>query len=104
MAPSYQRPGGINAAVPGEPTAVRTEALSTDPSRVHFDTLLSEEGGRFHHAQTRYRVVEASDALPEDPGPAFRWLAVHQLMDLVRHGHYLNVEARSLLACLHGLL
>jgi oxidase EvaA len=28
---------------------------------------------------------------------------VRQLMDLLRHGHYLNIEARSLLACVHSL-
>jgi dTDP-4-dehydro-6-deoxy-alpha-D-glucopyranose 2,3-dehydratase len=28
---------------------------------------------------------------------------MRQLMDLLRHGHYLNIEARSLLACIHSL-
>ncbi|MEU3020557.1 NDP-hexose 2,3-dehydratase family protein [Nocardiopsis sp. NPDC007018] len=103
LAPTVQRPGGVNAAVPAEPDELLAEALTEDPSRVRFDSLLSEEGGRFHHAQTRYRVVAASDALTDTPGPGWRWLTVHQLMALVRHGHYLNVEARSLLASLHGL-
>lgn len=103
LAPSLQEPGGVNAADPAEPGLVRREALTRDEKRVHFDSVLSEEGGRFHHAQTRYRIVSASGAFPDDIGPSFRWVTVRQLMAMVRHGHYLNVEARSLLASLHSL-
>ncbi|MFD3540403.1 NDP-hexose 2,3-dehydratase family protein [Streptomyces sp. NPDC058662] len=78
--------------------------LSAPPERVRFACLLSEEGGRFHHALNRYLVVEADgDAgLTEDRD--FRWLTLHQLSTLLRHSHYLNVQARSLVACLHSLL
>jgi dTDP-4-dehydro-6-deoxy-alpha-D-glucopyranose 2,3-dehydratase len=71
---------------------------------VRYDTLLSEEGGRFHHAECRYMVVECDD-YPEalEPHPDFRWMTVRQLLALVRHRNHLNVEARSLLACLSTL-
>ncbi|MFD9738967.1 NDP-hexose 2,3-dehydratase family protein [Umezawaea sp. NPDC059074] len=72
-------------------------------SAVRFDTILSEEGGRFFQAQNRYVVVEvdADDhvTVPSD----YRWLTVHQLTALIRHSHYVNVQARSLVACLHSL-
>lgn len=71
--------------------------------RVLYDTLLSEEGGRFHHAQTRYRIVEAPPDLPVEVPDDFCWMTARQLMRLVRHGHYLNIEARTLLLCLHTL-
>ncbi|ALG09456.1 NDP-hexose 2,3-dehydratase family protein [Kibdelosporangium phytohabitans] len=71
--------------------------------RIRYDTVLSEEGGRFLNALTRYRVVEVGDEFPVDVPPNFCWLTVRQLMDLLRHGHYLNIEARSLLACVHSL-
>ncbi|WP_329241772.1 NDP-hexose 2,3-dehydratase family protein [Actinoallomurus sp. NBC_01490] len=78
------------------------EVLGADEERIRFDAVLSEEGGRFFHARNRYVIVEVDpDAVAEPPG--FRWLAPHQLGELVRHGHYLNIEARSLLACLHSL-
>lgn len=78
------------------------EVLGAPADRVRFDSLLSEEGGRFHHAVNRYVIVEwHGDHRIEDE--AFRWVALHQLDGLLRHGHYLNVEARSLVACLHGL-
>jgi oxidase EvaA len=30
-------------------------------------------------------------------------VALHQLDELLRHSYYLNVEARTLVSCLHGL-
>ncbi len=78
-------------------------AAAADPGRIRFDAVLSEEGGRFHHAQTRYQVIEVGADFPAQVPDDFIWVTVDQLLRLVRHGHYLNVEARSLLACLHGL-
>ncbi|MFF4159679.1 NDP-hexose 2,3-dehydratase family protein [Streptomyces sp. NPDC001678] len=79
------------------------EVLSAGKERIRFEALLSEEGGRFHHARNRYLVVDSD--VPADPGhPDYRWLAVRQLTALLRHSHYLNVQARSLVACLHSVL
>jgi oxidase EvaA len=76
--------------------------LNADPARIRFDTTLSEEGGRFFGARTRYTVVEVDDD-PVYDHPEYRWTTLHQLVDLLRHSHYLNVQARSLVACLHSL-
>jgi oxidase EvaA len=63
----------------------------------------SEEGGRFHHALNRYRVVEVLDSdLPHLP-PDFLWVTLGQLSALLRHSNYLNVELRTLITCLHTL-
>ncbi|MEU5884525.1 NDP-hexose 2,3-dehydratase family protein [Spirillospora sp. NPDC047279] len=79
------------------------EIVQAGPDRVRFDTTFSEEGGRFFHARGRYVIVETRDARLE-PSDDFRWVAVHQLVDLLRHSHYLNIQARSLVACLHSLM
>ncbi|MBB5828979.1 NDP-hexose 2,3-dehydratase family protein [Micromonospora carbonacea] len=76
--------------------------LNAPSERILFDTVLAEEGGRFYRAENRYMLVEVGDDLPAVPD-TFCWVAVHQLATLLRHGYYLNVEARSLLACLHSL-
>jgi len=68
-----------------------------------YDNLLSEEGGRFYHAVTRYRIVEVGDGTPLAEQPDFCWVTVRQVMDLLRHGHHLNIKAWSLLTCLHSL-
>ena len=75
--------------------------LDADPARIRFDTALSEEGGRFYHARTRHLVVEDDGSCAE--GPDFRWMTLGQLVDLLRHSHYVNIQARSLVACLHSL-
>ncbi|MEU3793631.1 NDP-hexose 2,3-dehydratase family protein [Streptomyces fructofermentans] len=78
------------------------EVLAAGPDRILFDTVLSEEGGRFFHARNRYLIVDSD--VPEDPGhPDFRWLSMDQLTRLLRHSHYLNVQARSLVACMRSL-
>ncbi|MFI6026208.1 NDP-hexose 2,3-dehydratase family protein [Amycolatopsis magusensis] len=76
--------------------------LGAKPEQIRFDTELSEEGGRFYHARNRYMVIE-TDIDADVDHPDFRWMPLHQLVDLLRHSYYLNVQARSLVACLHSL-
>ncbi len=71
--------------------------------RVLYDTVLTEEGGRFYRSQNRYLLVDAGNDVPVEVPDEFCWVTAHQLSRLLRHGYYVNVEARSLLACLHSL-
>ncbi|HEV2372324.1 MAG TPA: NDP-hexose 2,3-dehydratase family protein [Streptosporangiaceae bacterium] len=73
------------------------------PGQVRYEAVLSDEGGRFFHARNRHLIVETDQEVARHD-PDFRWLAVHQLVDLLRHSHYLNIQARSLVACLQSLL
>lgn len=81
--------------------------LGRAPHQVLFDTELSEEGGRFHQARNRYQIIEVEPDFPAGSLagdlPDFRWLTLHQLTELLKHSHYVNVQARSLIACLRGL-
>ncbi|MFG1709997.1 NDP-hexose 2,3-dehydratase family protein [Nonomuraea sp. M3C6] len=103
LAPTVQcTPGNYDHLPPQARPPLLDALLDAAPERVRFDTMLSEEGGRFYHARNRYLVVEVDeDPLPGHP--AFRWIALHQLDELLRHSYYLNVQARTLNACLHGL-
>lgn len=71
-----------------------------DEKAVRFSAVLSEEGGRFYHYQNRYMVVELDSpdrvAVPGN----YIWMTYGQLLDFIRHTNYINVEARSLIACL----
>ncbi len=73
------------------------------PGRVLFDAELSEEGGRFYHARSRYLIIEVDDDLAAVDRPGFRWLTLPQITALLRHPHYVNVQARTLVACLRAL-
>ncbi|MEU9731511.1 NDP-hexose 2,3-dehydratase family protein [Streptomyces sp. NPDC048002] len=76
------------------------QVLSAPPERVHFDTVLSEEGGRFHHAENRYLLVEVPEDFPDRVPEDYIWMTRRQLTEFVRYGNHVNVVARSLLACL----
>lgn len=74
-----------------------------DPRRIRYQAIHSEEGGRFLNAETRYMIVEADEALPPEVPQDYCWVTVSQLADLLHHGHYVNVQARTLVACLKSL-
>ncbi|MFJ4950314.1 NDP-hexose 2,3-dehydratase family protein [Streptomyces sp. NPDC088760] len=76
------------------------EVLTAPPERIRFESVHSEEGGRFYHAQNRYMLVEAGDDFPTDVPESYAWMTLRQLTEFVRYGNYLNVEARSLLTFL----
>ncbi|MFF4208717.1 NDP-hexose 2,3-dehydratase family protein [Streptomyces sp. NPDC001796] len=74
--------------------------LSAPRDRIRYDAVQSEEGGRFHHAVTRNLVVEADDDFPLAEPEGHCWVTLHQAQELLRHSNYLNVQARTLVACL----
>ncbi|WP_026416676.1 NDP-hexose 2,3-dehydratase family protein [Actinomadura oligospora] len=78
------------------------DVLAAAPERVRYAATLSEEGGRLFHARARYLIVEAA---PGDGAehPDFRWLTLRQFAALLPHSHYVNMQARTLLACLYSL-
>lgn len=90
----------------GLPPAARPrflgEVLDAPPERVLFDALLSEEGGRFHHALNRYLIVEVDGPGAYESAGNHRWVTPRQLGALLRHSHYVTVQARTLLACLRS--
>ncbi|MFI5807673.1 NDP-hexose 2,3-dehydratase family protein [Streptomyces sp. NPDC051561] len=75
------------------------EVLRAAPDRILYEALHSEEGGRFLNAESRYLFIESQEA-PAVPPPGYQWATPAQLNTLVQHGHYLNVQARTLLSVL----
>ncbi|MGQ0840977.1 NDP-hexose 2,3-dehydratase family protein [Actinokineospora sp.] len=104
LAPTVQcKPENYRVLPPEARPPFLDRVLAAPPERVRFAATLSEEGGRFYHTRNRYLVVEA-DPADDLAHPDFRWVTVDQLVGLLRHSHYLNIQARSLVACLHSLL
>ena len=71
------------------------------PEQIVYDSVQSEEGGRFHHADNRYQIVRVDEDFPLGTPPEFRWMSVRQVTELLQHSNYVNVQARSLLASLN---
>lgn len=69
--------------------------------RVLFDTLQSEEGGRFYHEQNRNVICLVNDTIPEVPPENFFWLTLGQIKEFLRFNNYLNIQVRSLISALN---
>ncbi|WP_031470499.1 NDP-hexose 2,3-dehydratase family protein [Sciscionella sediminilitoris] len=76
--------------------------LHAESEHTLYDCELSEEGGRFLHARSRYRVIEVDPEIGAGEAE-FRWMTLSQLTDLLRFSHYLNVQLRTLVVALRGL-
>ncbi|MBC2875796.1 MULTISPECIES: NDP-hexose 2,3-dehydratase family protein [Streptomyces] len=87
---------------PDGPPRFLDYVLNAPRERVLYNAVLAEEGGRFYHSQNNYLLVEAGDDFPTAVPEDYCWMTAHQLTLLLRHGYYVNVEARSLLACLQS--
>ena len=67
---------------------------------VIFDTLLSEEGGRFYHEQNRNVIMEIADNEIDELPPGYFWSDYKTLNMLVQVNNCLNIQLRNLLSVL----
>ena len=92
--------------LPGVPTDENRAPFLLDEVRtgragvVRHRSTQCEEGGRFYRYATENLVVELDPADNRPPPPNYTWVTLGQLNTLIRYGNYLNIEARSVLACL----
>jgi len=76
------------------------EIVHAPDSHVRLRAVQSEEGGRFYHDERLLVVVELPPDVPLDVPPNFMWMTVREIKEMIgRHG-CVNIEARSLIACL----
>ncbi|MFB4279804.1 NDP-hexose 2,3-dehydratase family protein [Nonomuraea sp. MTCD27] len=100
LAPTVQcTPENLRVLPPQARPRYLDVVLNAPAERVRYSVALSEEGGRFLNAINTYVIVEAD----VDDDADYRWMPLHQLADLLKHSNYLNVQARSLVACLQSL-
>jgi oxidase EvaA len=74
--------------------------LKAPKEQVIFDTLQSEEGGRFYREQNRNMLVIAGDDIPDELPPRYIWMTLHQMFTFLKFNNYLNIQARSLIAAI----
>ena len=65
-----------------------------------FDTLLSEEGGRFYHEQNRNVIIEIEENEIDTLPPGYFWTNYKTLNTLVQINNCLNIQLRNLLSVL----
>ncbi|MDA9773311.1 NDP-hexose 2,3-dehydratase family protein [Saprospiraceae bacterium] len=72
--------------------------LSVENSNILYDTLQSEEGGRFYREQNRNLIILADSSFNEEIPENYIWLTLNQLKTFIKFNNYLNIQARSLLS------
>jgi oxidase EvaA len=74
--------------------------LNNKNVKVLYDTIQSEEGGRFYHLQNRNMIVELNETenleLPEN----YIWMTLNQMLNFMKFSMF-NIEARSLVSSLN---
>ncbi|WP_438871358.1 NDP-hexose 2,3-dehydratase family protein [Paractinoplanes lichenicola] len=103
LAPTVQCQPGHALSLPAADRPRYLDVVLDAPrDRILFGSVQSEEGGRFHRADTRYQLIEVGDEFPVEVPEEFVWVTEEQLGDLLRHGNYVNIEARTLLTALRA--
>lgn len=66
-------------------------------SKILFDSLQSEEGGRFFEIQNRNMIVEIPESMKFDLPYNYAWMTLAQMKEFMRYGKF-NIEARSIIS------
>ena len=77
--------------------------LNVSKEQIVYDTLQSEEGGRFYKEQNRNLLVEADDSFSLDLPKHYTWMTLGQIYQFLRFNNYFNIQSRSLIAALNYL-
>lgn len=74
--------------------------LSVPSSQIRYNSLQSEEGGRFYREQNRNMIIEADDNFPLEVPNNYMWVSLQQLTVFLKFNNYLNIQSRSLISAI----
>ena len=74
--------------------------LNAPKRNIIFDTLQSEEGGRFYHEQNRNLLIKMDESFNEQIPENYCWMTLNQLNSFLKYNNYLNIQARSLISAI----
>jgi dTDP-4-dehydro-6-deoxy-alpha-D-glucopyranose 2,3-dehydratase len=72
--------------------------LNAKDEQIKFNTLQSEEGGRFYREQNKSMIIEADESFPYKIPENYIWLTLNQINYFLKFNNYLNIQARSLIS------
>jgi dTDP-4-dehydro-6-deoxy-alpha-D-glucopyranose 2,3-dehydratase len=76
------------------------DVINAPPEKIKFDTLQSEEGGRFFKEQNRNMIIQAGDDFSIEVPENYIWMTLNQLNTFLKFNNYLNIQARSLISAI----
>ena len=101
MAPTVQcLTGSYEQAAEDRRPPFTNYVLNASKEQVLFDTLQSEEGGRFYREENRNLIVMADDSFPDELPDNYIWMTAGQLKEFIKYNNFVNVQARCLLSSL----
>ena len=74
--------------------------LNAKKESIVYDTMQSEEGGRFYREQNRNVIIIAGEEVPVRLPEKYIWMTLNQLYTFLKFNNYLNIQARSLIAAI----
>lgn len=99
MAPTVQcLTGNYKRVAPEQHPPFLDYVLTAPKSRILYDTLQSEEGGRFFREENRNLIVLADEDLPSPIPDNYIWVSYEQLKTLIRFNNFVNIQCRCLLS------
>ncbi len=72
--------------------------LNSSGASVLYDSLQSEEGGRFFREQNRNMIILADEYFSLDVPHNYIWMTLNQLKTFIKFNNYINIQARSLIS------
>jgi len=74
--------------------------LNAKKEQIIYDTVQSEEGGRFYKEQNRNMLVMVGDEVNINLPDNYVWMTLNQLQTFIKFNNYINIQARSLIAAI----
>jgi oxidase EvaA len=85
-----------NLPIPAFVDLFESESLHT----IHFDSELSDEGGRFYHSKQRHVIIELDENINLFLPPNYCWMTLGQIQEFAQFSNLLNIELRSIISCI----
>jgi dTDP-4-dehydro-6-deoxy-alpha-D-glucopyranose 2,3-dehydratase len=76
------------------------EVQLASKSNILYDTIQSEEGGRFYQEQNRNMTLLVNDDFPVKVPLHYHWMTLGQINEFMKYNNFLNIQARSLIAAI----
>lgn len=98
LAPTVQTLTGEYHKTPKATLPFLDYVLNASPEQIYFDSIQSEEGGRFYKEQNRNCIIISGDEIDNTLPEGFIWMTLNQLYVFIKFNNYLNIQARNLIA------
>ena len=72
--------------------------LNVDAKKIIYNSIQSEEGGRFYKEQNQNLIVLAGDEINIDLPKNYVWMTINQMNTFLKFNNFLNIQARNLIS------